>query len=351
MTTMPPTQTAFHQATTASSAATSTCTTAVPDKYGYVPPDSCNANYGFYPQWEDNTAFAVAFGLSTVVHLVQAVLLKKVCCLFYVFRSLRPVELMPFEPFCWVIVMGASWECICFTLRALGARDQQEMTYVIVSTLLFLLAPLWINAFAYMIVARLVHFLHPQRSMMGISAQWLAKGFVTGDVICFVIQAAGGAMIADQNSEDNAELGRKVYMAGVSVQLALVVTFLVLHAFFHRDLVQNSRIGKSRARNGWTKVLVWVIYIVLVLIMIRIIFRLIEFSQGVSSSNVILRHEEFPLYLDALPMLVAVFLLNFVHPGMVLAGPESAFPAIQVKWWHREVTTAEALPLSSFDRA
>ncbi|KAM5343339.1 hypothetical protein ACJ41O_014305 [Fusarium nematophilum] len=266
---MPPTQTAFHQATTASSAATSTCTTAVPDKYGYVPPDSCNANYGFYPQWEDNTAFAVAFGLSTVVHLVQAVLLKK--------------------PFCWVIVMGASWECICFTLRALGARDQQEMTYVIVSTLLFLLAPLWINAFAYMIVARLVHFLHPQRSMMGISAQWLAKGFVTGDVICFVIQAAGGAMIADQNSEDNAELGRKVYMAGVSVQLALVVTFLVLHAFFHRDLVQNSRIGKSRARNGWTKVLVWVIYIVLVLIMIRIIFRLIEFSQGVSSSNVILQ--------------------------------------------------------------
>ena len=73
-----PTQTVF-QASTTSSSASPTCTTAIPDKYGYVPPDSCNANYGFYPQWEDNTAFAVAFGLSTVAHLVQAMILKKVC--------------------------------------------------------------------------------------------------------------------------------------------------------------------------------------------------------------------------------------------------------------------------------
>lgn len=38
--------------------------------------------------------------------------------------------------------MGASWECICFIARALGARDQQQAAYVTVSTLLFLLAPI-----------------------------------------------------------------------------------------------------------------------------------------------------------------------------------------------------------------
>jgi hypothetical protein len=80
MSTMIPTLTVFDEAssTVSSSSSTATCTTAVPDKYGYVPPDSCNANYGFYPQWEDNTAFAVVFGLSTVAHLAQAVILKKV---------------------------------------------------------------------------------------------------------------------------------------------------------------------------------------------------------------------------------------------------------------------------------
>jgi len=38
--------------------------------------------------------------------------------------------------------MGALWECLCFALRTLGARDQQNGNYVIISTLLFLLAPL-----------------------------------------------------------------------------------------------------------------------------------------------------------------------------------------------------------------
>jgi hypothetical protein len=54
-----------------------TCTTAVPDGNGFVPPDSCNANYGFYPRWEDNLAFALGFGVTTVVHLAQAVVFKK----------------------------------------------------------------------------------------------------------------------------------------------------------------------------------------------------------------------------------------------------------------------------------
>lgn len=62
----------------ATSTATATCTTAVPDKFGYVPPTSCNANYGFYPKWQDNMAFAIAFGLTTMVHVVQAVKFKKV---------------------------------------------------------------------------------------------------------------------------------------------------------------------------------------------------------------------------------------------------------------------------------
>ena len=38
--------------------------------------------------------------------------------------------------------MGALWLAACFILRTLGARNQQEMTFVIVSTLLFLLAPI-----------------------------------------------------------------------------------------------------------------------------------------------------------------------------------------------------------------
>lgn len=75
MVTITPTPTLFSRAT---STVTAICTTAVPDTNGYVPPDACNANYGFYPRWEDNAAFAIAFGLTTCAHLAQAVTLKKV---------------------------------------------------------------------------------------------------------------------------------------------------------------------------------------------------------------------------------------------------------------------------------
>jgi hypothetical protein len=55
-----------------------TCTTGVPDRYGYVPPEACNANYAYYPSFEGNLAFAVLFGLTTTVHLAQAIAYKKV---------------------------------------------------------------------------------------------------------------------------------------------------------------------------------------------------------------------------------------------------------------------------------
>ena len=54
------------------------CTTAVPDHYGHVPVDACNAYYGWYPTWEGNLTFAVAFGVTTAIHLGQAVAHKKV---------------------------------------------------------------------------------------------------------------------------------------------------------------------------------------------------------------------------------------------------------------------------------
>lgn len=78
MATFSPTPTQFTQPTSTLSIVAAACTTAVPDPNGYVPPDACNANYGFYPRWEDNAAFAAVFGLTTAAHLAQSIVLKKV---------------------------------------------------------------------------------------------------------------------------------------------------------------------------------------------------------------------------------------------------------------------------------
>ena len=69
--------TTLMEATTTTASAIATCTTAVPGKYGRVPVDACNANYFFDPSFGANLAFCVLFGLTTMTHLIQAILFKK----------------------------------------------------------------------------------------------------------------------------------------------------------------------------------------------------------------------------------------------------------------------------------
>ncbi|KAI1463051.1 RTA1 like protein-domain-containing protein [Daldinia caldariorum] len=303
----------FASPTTFTVRAEPTCTTAVPDHFGHVPPDACNANYGFYPSWEYNLTVAIGFALTSAAHLIEAVIFKK--------------------SFCWVIIMGSLWECICFVLRTLGAHDQQNSEYVTFSTLLFLLAPLWINAFAYMVLARLTYYILPERRLLRIRAEYLSKIFVIADVLSFLIQAAGGAMLANQDDPAAALNGTHIYMVGIGVQLFFVLIFTFFAVSFVRRLSFLERIRGLQRNAKWVWPLVWTLLAVMVLIVIRIVFRLIEFSQGASSSNPFLQHEAFQFCLDAFPMLVALGLLNIVHPGIVLRGPDSSFPRGSWKWW------------------
>ena len=57
----------------------------------------------------------------------------------------------------------------------------------------------------------------------------------------------------------------------------------------------------------------------------RIIFRIIEYSKGLTST--IPNHEAYQYCLDSLPMLLALVLLNIVHPGRVMKGKDCDLPS------------------------
>lgn len=121
-----------------------------------------------------------------------------------------------------------------------------------------------------MVVSRLIYFLHPKQTALRIPARWLAKAFVAADIVSFIVQAAGGALMADQHSTENASLGRKVYMAGVGVQLFFVLIFVVVVTSFYRQVSFDIRTGTLKNRNRWIRPLIFVIFLVLVLIVVRI---------------------------------------------------------------------------------
>ncbi|KAJ7600614.1 RTA1 like protein-domain-containing protein [Mycena floridula] len=254
-----------------------------------------NAQYRYCPSLGAAILFAILFGLSALAHFTQAIIYRK--------------------RFCWCIVMACSWECTGFLLRAISTRDINSAQFAFPSQLFVLLSPLWINAFDYMVLGRIVYCFLPAKKIYGIPASRLALYFVLLDITSFVIQAAGG-LLGNSKDPKTLQLGLHIYMGGIAFQEVFVVVFIGLAIKLYREL---NALGSTE----W-KPLLRVLLVTLALITIRIIYRFTEFSMGVESK---LTDNEIYFYaLEATPMVLAVALFNAFHPGQFLIGPDSEFP-------------------------
>ncbi|KAF8962444.1 RTA1 like protein-domain-containing protein [Flammula alnicola] len=296
-------------ATASSSSTTLSCITSTPDKNGHVPITDCRALYNYYPSFGAAILFSIIFGISLCLHTVQAFSWRK--------------------RFCWVMIMGVAWEMAAFVLRVVSTRHQISTGIFIPSFLLVFLAPLWFNAFDYMLLGRMIYFYLPSRSIFGISAMSLTKIFVLADVTAFLVQAVGGSMASNGPSESQSaiNLGLHIYMGGIGLQQLAILVFSSLAVRLHLHLVQlerNGALAEAGRERGWRRLL-YTLYASLTCITIRIIFRLIEYSPAGNGSS-IPGHEAFFYCLDALPMSVAAYLFNCIHPGAILVGPDAEFP-------------------------
>jgi hypothetical protein len=140
-------------------------------------------------------------------------------------------------------------------------------------------------------------------------------------------------MISPGSSPSTLMTGIHIYMGGIGLQELCILIFTSIAIKFslimrsrERELASSrNQILDSRPTNWRT--LLYILYASLALITTRIIFRLVEFASGIDpSKNPIPYHEAYFMALDALPMLVAIVLMNVVHPGRILQGEGSEFP-------------------------
>jgi hypothetical protein len=124
-----------------------------------------------------------------------------------------------------------------------------------------------VNAFAYMVLSRMIHFFLPSHSLFSIPAYILAVGFVSLDFIALVIQLVGGSWAGPTAPASEQMEGVHIYMGGIGFQQCCILAFYLLAARFQAEVTRMER-SQSRSegvKDGWKRLL-FTLYAVLGLI-------------------------------------------------------------------------------------
>ncbi|KAG9243265.1 RTA1 like protein-domain-containing protein [Calycina marina] len=265
--------------------------------------DDPKNNWAYCPSLPAAVVFAVLFAGTSIMHIYQA----------HKYRN----------NYAWTVIMGAIWETASFTIRSISTQHPTTEALYDPHFLLFLIAPLWINAFVYMLLGRMVYFFLADQRLFKIRAQRMTLTFVALDIVSFLVQILGGVMTISKN-RTILQRGLNIYTAGVAMQEFFIFCFIFLVIAFQRRL---NREEANRVRITQAKRLVLAMYLALALISVRIFFRIIEFSAGVGTklTTEVRDKEVYQYVFDALLMFFALVIFNVLHPGKILAGDDSKF--------------------------
>ncbi|KAH8797620.1 RTA1 like protein-domain-containing protein [Xylogone sp. PMI_703] len=255
--------------------------------------DLVHTQWEFCPSIPAAIIFFVLFALTTAAHLSQAIFYKKT--------------------YCWVIVGSGLLQTVNCLIRVIS------ITFVLI-----LIAPLFTNAFIYMVMGRMVWNYIPDAKIYRITAWSFSTCFVILDIIALIIQIAGASSGAGNNAPDQRiNDGIHIYMGSVAFQQFFILVFVFFAIRFYRIVLQQVRQGAKGASDALP--LLYTVSAVLTLISLRIGFRLAEYAHGFRSS--IPTHEAYQNTLDSVPMLCSLVILNAFHPGRIMPGKESDLPS------------------------
>ena len=243
--------------------------------------------YRYAPSLAAAAIFVVLFALTTGLHMFQA--FKK-----------RSWFMTPF-------IIGGLFETIGYIGRILSSNDRYKLSPYIMQTLLLLLGPALYAASIYMILGRLILLTDGERYSL-VRRKWLTKIFVGGDVLSFMMQSAGGGIMSSGAS--GMKTGEKIIIGGLFVQILFFGLFFITAILF--EMRGKEHLKTLSSNIPWKKYLL-ALYATSILILIRSVFRVIEYIQG--NAGYLLRHEVFLYVFDAVLMLAVMVILNVVHPG------------------------------------
>jgi len=120
-------------------------------------------------------------------------------------------------------------------------------------------------------------------------------------------------MAGGRNSKTMADIGNGVIITGLILQLLWFIFFIVVASAFHHRMKLVPTVASRQSEIRWQSYL-YTLYLVSGLIIVRSLFRMIEFVEG--SDGYLLSNEAFLYVFDTLPMFFMVW-LHWKHPGEI----------------------------------
>ncbi|KAM0363366.1 hypothetical protein ACHAO7_001665 [Fusarium culmorum] len=243
--------------------------------------------YGYRPSLAANIAFVVLFSLIGIVHLYLGIRWKS-------------------WGFMTGMLLGCMSEVIGYVGRIMMWYNPFSFNAFMIQIVCLTIAPVFYTASIYVTLSKAINYFSPELSRF--KPQLFIWIFIPFDIVCLILQAAGGAM----STESSSTAGVDISMAGLALQVIVLVAFI---AAFSDYMIRYWRSGKAQAF-GWRMTAFFVgLSAAIILILARCIYRVAELREGYDGE--LIKHEIPFIILEGVVIVLAAIALFFGHPGLV----------------------------------
>ncbi|EPS40106.1 hypothetical protein H072_6075 [Dactylellina haptotyla CBS 200.50] len=249
----------------------------------------CEYAPGMWSYWlycPDGTlpiVFAALFGTSGFIHAYQA---------WHYRNKYMPIYVIG----CFLLTAG-----LALRAHTSRAQDLQSLGLLIPSQVLVYSGPPIFSAALYFVFARICYYV-PQAAP--ITPYRIVRTFISLDGICELLVGAGTGMFVNTTAPDRQKIGQGLLRAALILQLLLFLAF----AYFSVKLQKNA--SKLGIHGQW-KMSLYTLYVCGFFIMVRCIYRLVEFFEGFQGH--LIQHEIYFYVLECVPMLLSTGYMNAMH--------------------------------------
>jgi hypothetical protein len=263
--------------------------------------------YNYVPTEYVGAIFVALYGLSTLIHIGQ------------MFRY-RLWWLLP------TAVLAGTAEVIGWSGRLWSSKNPLLQTPFLIQISTTIIAPTPLVAANFLILGIIIRRLGSHYSRL--SPRWYTIIFCSFDIVSLVVQAVGGAMASMANDHEGAQKGANIMLGGIIFQMVCITAYAMLATEFflrfHYDKPVRSPAkleGPPTAMDKRMQIMIVALIFNTTCLFIRAVYRTIELSDGWSGR--IISTQVYFNVLDGAMVTLAIYTLNFAHPGFLLAEPRT----------------------------